>query len=93
MLFVGTNELARRPEQRPAERPVLTALTPREREVLVHVAAGLSNEDIAAELFLSPLTAKTHVSRILTKLDARDRAQLVVIAYESGLVVPGERGQ
>jgi DNA-binding NarL/FixJ family response regulator len=86
-------DLARRPEQRPAERPVLTALTPREREVLVHVAAGLSNEDIAAKLFLSPLTAKTHVSRILTKLDARDRAQLVVIAYESGLVVPGERGQ
>jgi DNA-binding NarL/FixJ family response regulator len=54
------------------------------------VAEGLSNDEIAARLYLSPLTTKTHVSRILTKLDARDRAQLVVIAYESGLVVPGE---
>ncbi len=53
------------------------------------VAAGLSNDEIAAQLFVSPLTAKTHVSRILTKLDARDRAQLVVLAYESGLVTPG----
>ena len=53
------------------------------------VAAGLSNDEIAARLYLSPLTTKTHVSHILAKLDARDRAQLVVIAYESGLVVPG----
>ncbi len=53
------------------------------------VAAGLSNEEIATKLFLSPLTSKTHVSRILTKLGARDRAQLVVLAYESGLVSPG----
>ena len=66
-------------------------LTDREREVLTLVGAGLSNDEIAARLFLSPLTAKTHVSRIMTKLDARDRAQLVVAAYESGLVVPGSR--
>ena len=55
------------------------------------VAEGLSNDEIAARLFLSPLTSKTHVSRIMTKLGARDRAQLVVIAYESGLVTPGGR--
>ena len=53
------------------------------------VARGLSNDEIAGKLFLSPLTTKTHVSRIITKLAVRDRAQLVVIAYESGLVVPG----
>jgi DNA-binding NarL/FixJ family response regulator len=53
------------------------------------VATGLSNEEIAAKLYLSPLTAKTHVSRAMTKLGARDRAQLVVMAYESGLVGPG----
>jgi DNA-binding NarL/FixJ family response regulator len=69
--------------------PSLSRLTEREREVLSLVAEGLSNEEIAGRLFLSPLTTKTHVSRIMTKLDARDRAQLVVIAYESGLVVPG----
>jgi DNA-binding NarL/FixJ family response regulator len=68
----------------------LSELTEREREVLVLVACGLSNEEIARELFLSPLTAKTHVSRAMTKLHARDRAQLVVIAYESGLVRPGQ---
>jgi DNA-binding NarL/FixJ family response regulator len=67
----------------PAE---LTELTDREREVLAHVAAGLSNDEIAERLVISPATAKTHVSRILLKLDARDRAQLVVIAYETGLV-------
>jgi DNA-binding NarL/FixJ family response regulator len=67
----------------------LTRLTEREREVLVLVAEGLSNEELAHRLFLSPLTTKTHVSRIMTKLPARDRAQLVVIAYESGLVTPG----
>lgn len=55
------------------------------------VAAGLSNDEIASRLFVSPLTAKTHVSRIMTKLNARDRAQLVVLAYECGLVVPGQR--
>jgi DNA-binding NarL/FixJ family response regulator len=70
-----------------AER--LAALTGREREVLVHVAAGLSNDEIAAQLEVSPLTVKTHVNRAMAKLSARDRAQLVVIAYESGLVRPG----
>jgi DNA-binding NarL/FixJ family response regulator len=69
--------------------PDLARLTEREREVLALVAEGLSNEGIAGRLFLSPLTTKTHVSHIMTKLAVRDRAQLVVIAYESGLVVPG----
>ncbi|HVX06626.1 response regulator transcription factor [Humibacter sp.] len=68
---------------------VLEPLTEREREVLALVAEGLSNAEIGLRLFMSPLTAKTHVSRILTKLSARDRVHLVVIAYESGLVTPG----
>jgi DNA-binding NarL/FixJ family response regulator len=67
----------------------LARITDREREVLALVAQGLSNDEIAVRLYLSPLTTKTHVSHIMTKLCARDRAQLVVIAYESGLVVPG----
>jgi DNA-binding NarL/FixJ family response regulator len=66
-------------------------LTDREREVLTLVGGGLSNDEIATKLYLSPLTAKTHVSRIMTKLDAHDRAQLVVAAYETGLVTPGGR--
>jgi DNA-binding NarL/FixJ family response regulator len=67
----------------------IAVLTDREREVLALTATGLTNQEIAEVLVLSPLTTKTHVSRILTKLGARDRAQLVVIAYESGLVRPG----
>jgi DNA-binding NarL/FixJ family response regulator len=74
-----------------APKPVdgLEELTSREREVLGAVARGLSNTEIAEALFISPATAKTHVSRLLTKLHARDRAQLVVAAYESGVVSPG----
>jgi DNA-binding NarL/FixJ family response regulator len=67
----------------------LERLTPREREVLTLVGRGRSNAEIAEQLVLSPLTAKTHVARLFSKLGARDRAQLVVTAYESGLVVPG----
>ncbi|MEU8250846.1 response regulator transcription factor [Nonomuraea sp. NPDC048916] len=67
----------------------LDQLTEREREVLTLVGAGMTNDEIAAKLFMSPATAKTHVSRTMMKLHARDRAQLVVIAYESGLVRPG----
>jgi len=81
--------LAGQPERPVKPSQALDRLTDREREVLALVAEGLSNDEIAGRLFLSPLTTKTHVSRIMTKLDARDRAQLVVLAYESGLVVPG----
>ncbi|QKW18861.1 response regulator transcription factor [Kitasatospora sp. NA04385] len=70
----------------------LDVLTDREREVLALVGLGLTNEDIARRLVVSPLTAKTHVSRTMVKLGARDRAQLVVLAYESGLVRPGWLG-
>jgi DNA-binding NarL/FixJ family response regulator len=68
----------------------LGVLTEREREVLALVGLGLNNEEIGHRLFLSPLTAKTHVSRIMAKLLARDRVQLVVIAYETGLVTPSK---
>jgi DNA-binding NarL/FixJ family response regulator len=83
-------EFIRRPE--PANAPATAALdnlTDREREVLELVAEGKSNAEIAAALFVSHATVKTHVSRLLMKLDARDRAQLVVIAYETGVVLPG----
>ncbi len=66
----------------------LAVLTDREREVLTHIAAGRSNDELARELSISPATARTYVSRLLAKLDARDRSQLVVFAYESGLVAP-----
>ncbi|MGH9182933.1 MAG: response regulator [Acidimicrobiales bacterium] len=74
-------------EPRPV--PGLDALTDRERQVMALAAEGLANEEIAQRLFVSPATAKTHVSRAMVKLGARDRAQLVVFAYESGLVRPG----
>jgi DNA-binding CsgD family transcriptional regulator len=73
----------------PRPSHLLASLTEREREVVALVALGLSNEEIAGRLVVSPLTAKTHVSRAMIKLGARDRAQLVVLAYESGLVRPG----
>lgn len=76
----------------PAPPRELDALTDREREVMALVGAGLSNEEIAGQLFVSPATAKTHVSRAMVKLGARDRAQLVVFAYEAGLVRPGWLG-
>jgi DNA-binding NarL/FixJ family response regulator len=82
-------EFVRRPS---ADQPVnaaLNVLTEREREVLTLVAKGLSNSEIGARLYVSPATAKTHVGRILSKLQARDRAQLIVFAYESGLVTAG----
>jgi DNA-binding NarL/FixJ family response regulator len=76
----------------PAEPPAaLAELTDREREILRLVARGMSNAEIAGRLVISPLTAKTHVSNVLRKLDCRDRAALVALAYESGLVAPGER--
>ena len=73
----------------PQDPERLAVLTDREREVLVLVGRGLTNDEIARRLFLSPLTAKTHVSRAMGKLGARDRVQLVVIAYETGLVRAG----
>lgn len=76
----------------PAPASVLAGLTEREREVMALVGMGLSNEEIARRLVVSPLTAKTHVSRTMVKLGARDRAQLVVLAYETGLVRPGWLG-
>ncbi|MET9095452.1 response regulator transcription factor [Streptomyces cyaneofuscatus] len=82
------SEFANRRKQ-PAPSPRLNALTEREREVMGLVGAGLSNDEIAARLVLSPATSKTHVSRIMTKLGVRDRAQLVILAYESGMITPG----
>ncbi|MEU4103621.1 response regulator transcription factor [Streptomyces tanashiensis] len=75
--------------RQPDPSPRLNALTEREREVLGLVGAGLSNDEIAGRLVLSPATAKTHVSRVMTKLAVRDRAQLVILAYESGMITPG----
>jgi DNA-binding NarL/FixJ family response regulator len=77
------------PERDPSPPPQLEALTDREREIMALVARGLSNDQIAGLLTISPATAKTHVSRAMLKLGARDRAQLVVLAYQTGLVLAG----
>jgi DNA-binding NarL/FixJ family response regulator len=80
---------ARRDPQRPSPR--LAELTDRERDILVLVARGLSNAEIAGQLVISPLTAKSHVRNILRKLDCHDRAGLVALAYENGLITPGDQ--
>jgi DNA-binding NarL/FixJ family response regulator len=85
------SEFAVRTKQPAGPSAGLAELTGREREVMALVAEGLTNAEIGERLFMSPATARTHVSRILTKLGARDRTQLVVMAYESGLVRPGWR--
>jgi DNA-binding NarL/FixJ family response regulator len=83
------SEYATRVATPPLDASPLEVLTDREREVLTLVGAGLTNDDIAERLYMSPATAKTHVSRTMTKLGVHDRAQLVVLAYETGLVSPG----
>jgi DNA-binding NarL/FixJ family response regulator len=84
-------EFARRPVPPLGGPPELAALTSREREILVLVARGMTNAEIATELVLGASTVKTHVGNVLSKLDLRDRVQAVVLAYETGLVVPGDR--
>ena len=84
-------EFARSPVPHESLPSTVDGVTDREREVLVHVARGLSNQEIAAALYLSLATVKTHIGRLLHKLGARDRAQLVIIAYESGLVTAANR--
>lgn len=94
----ATRSLVARYVRLPGPRPAvskeaarsLALLTEREREVLQLVGRGLSNQQIAETFFISPHTAKTHVNRIMTKIHAHDRAQLVILAYESGLLIPGE---
>ena len=84
-------EFARQPRPARPAGDVLAQLTGRERDVLQQVAAGKSNTEVAAALNLSVATIKTHISRLLDKLDCRDRAQLVVVAYETGVAIPGQR--
>jgi DNA-binding NarL/FixJ family response regulator len=81
-------EFAGRPTATPPRRTELERITDREREVLTLVGKGLSNAEIAGQLFISVATAKTYLTRLLAKLDARDRVQLVILAYEAGLVAP-----
>jgi DNA-binding NarL/FixJ family response regulator len=81
-------EFASRPEAAPPPRPAIAGITERERELLALVGRGLSNAEIAAGMSISVATVKTYVTRLLAKLDARDRVQLVIIAYETGLVTP-----
>jgi DNA-binding NarL/FixJ family response regulator len=91
--FRRSESVGRRPEADSTPSPDLSVLTDREREVMALVGAGLSNDEIAERLVVSPATARTHVSRAMVKLGARDRAQLVVFAYESGLVSPYRAGE
>jgi DNA-binding NarL/FixJ family response regulator len=84
-------EFVTRPDSSTRNVAGMDTLTEREVDVLRHLARGLSNAEMADALFVSETTIKTHVSHILTKLDLRDRVQLVVAAYESGLVTPGDR--
>jgi DNA-binding NarL/FixJ family response regulator len=84
-------EFTNRPDPQHQPPDALKFLTARECQVMRLVASGLSNDEIATRLYISPLTAKTHVTRIITKLNCRDRAQLVVLAYETGLVTPAGR--
>lgn len=88
--YVSTPEVAAGPEVSAEVAEKLGWLTEREQEVLVEVGRGRSNQEIAESFFISPHTAKTHVNRIMSKVNAHDRAQLVILAYEGGLLVPGE---
>jgi DNA-binding NarL/FixJ family response regulator len=85
-------EFARAPSPRTVAQPILDDLTDREREVLAQVALGRSNAEISAAMYISIATVKTHVSRLLAKLEARDRAQLVVVSYELGITEPRRPG-
>jgi DNA-binding NarL/FixJ family response regulator len=91
MIDLFAEELPAGAEGGPSKSAVLDVLTPREREILEAIAVGLTNGEIAARYFLSESTVKTHVGRVLQKLDARDRVHLVILAYEHGLLAPGRR--